>query len=234
MVLCEVRLQKYYPNQIRITVADSRISYPGDKDTPTGSLNFVNLMIDSVLSRLNACCVWFDFKKQILQTPMDQPEYVRIKLSDISQKFIEEYNFTQLVQNGWIYFDILRGWYGLPQPGRISNDLLCKHLEKSGYFEAATTPGLWRHKWRLIQDVLIVDDFGIKYVRNLHALHLLKILEDNHKITGDWEGKRFVGIHLAWNHGDHHAKRTCHIYINGNIEKLLIKYGHLRPSKEQL
>ena len=40
---------------------------------------------------------------------MDCPEYVRIKLSDITQEFIEEYNLTPLVQKVWIYFDILHG-----------------------------------------------------------------------------------------------------------------------------
>ena len=55
---------------------------------------------------------------------MDQPEYVRIKLLDINQEFIEVYNITQLVQNGYIYFEILRGYYGLPQSGRHANNLL--------------------------------------------------------------------------------------------------------------
>ena len=120
---------------------------------------------------------------------MDQPEYVRIKLSDIPQELIEEYNPKQLVQNGWIYFEILRGCYGLTQSGRLANELLCTRLKKAGYYKAATTPGLWRHKWRPIQFVLIVDDFGIKYVRNQHALHILNILEESYEITADWEGK---------------------------------------------
>ena len=55
---------------------------------------------------------------------MDRPDYVGIKLSYITQEFIEEYNLTQLAQNRWIYFEILRGFYGLPQSGRLVNDLL--------------------------------------------------------------------------------------------------------------
>ena len=97
---------------------------------------------------------------------MNRPEYVRIKLSEIPQEFIEEYNLTQLVQNGCIYFEILWGCYGLPQSGRLTNDLLCTRLNNSGYYEAATKPGLWRYKWRPIQFSLIVDDFGIEYVGN--------------------------------------------------------------------
>ena len=82
---------------------------------------------------------------------MERSEYVRIKLSDIQKEFIEEYNLTQAVQNGWIYFEILRGCYGLPQSGRLANDLLRNRLDKAGYCEAATTPGIWTHKWCHIQ-----------------------------------------------------------------------------------
>ena len=81
---------------------------------------------------------------------MDQSEYIHIKLSDIPQEFIEEYNLSKASQNGWIYFEILRGCYGLPQSGRLANDLLRTRLEKADYYEAATIPGLWCHKWRPI------------------------------------------------------------------------------------
>ena len=95
---------------------------------------------------------------------MERSECVHIKLSDIPPELIEEYNLLQSVQNGCIYFEIIRGCYGLPQSGRLTNDLLHTHLEKAGYYDAATTPGLWIHKWCPIQFVLIVDDFGIEYV----------------------------------------------------------------------
>ena len=110
---------------------------------------------------------------------MDKPEYMRIKLSDIIQEFIEEYNITLLVQNWWIYLEILCEWYGLPQSGKLTNDFLCTRLEKAGYYKAATTPGLRLHKWRPIRFFLIVGDFGIKYAGKQHALYILKILEQH-------------------------------------------------------
>ena len=90
MVVCEVRPQKEDPNRTR---------YQGDIGTPIGSLNLVMLVINSVLYCCNARFVCFDLKNFYLQTPMDQPDYLRIILSDIPQEFIEEYNPTQLVQN---------------------------------------------------------------------------------------------------------------------------------------
>ena len=101
---------------------------------------------------------------------------MHIKHSDIPQEFIEKYDLKQSVQNGWIYFEILRGCYGLPQSGRLANKLLHTCIEKAGYYKADKTPGLWSYKWRPVQFVLIVDNFGIKYVGKEHALHLLNIL----------------------------------------------------------
>ena len=59
-----------------------------------------------------------------------------------------------------------------------------------------------------IQFVLIVDDFGIEYVGKQHALHLLKILEQNYEITSDWDGNKFTGIDIACNYYKQHANRT--------------------------
>ena len=53
MVVCEVQPQKEDPNRTRITVAGSRICYSGNIGTPTGYLELLKLMINSVLSRQN-------------------------------------------------------------------------------------------------------------------------------------------------------------------------------------
>ena len=88
MVVCEVKPHKEDPNQTRITVAGGQIFYPGDVGTPTGSLNLVKLIMNIVLWRSNARFFCFDLKDFYLQTPMEQSEYLRIKLLDIPQEFI--------------------------------------------------------------------------------------------------------------------------------------------------
>ena len=114
---------------------------------------------------------------------MEQSKYVRIKLSDTPQEFIEEYDLSEAYKNGWIYFEILLGCYGLPQSRCLANDLLHTCIEKTGYYESTKTPGFWIHKWRPVQLILLVDDFGIEYVGKEHALHLLETLELNYKIN---------------------------------------------------
>ena len=144
---------------------------------------------------------------------MDRPEYVRIKISDIPQEFIDEYDLTNHTCNGWVYFEIVKGCYGLPQSGKLSNDLLRTRLNQEGYYETTTTAGLWKHRWRPIMCVLIVDDFGIEYVGDEHVQHLQRVLEAHYTITTDWKGQKFAGIDLEWNYTKNHAERTCRLSI---------------------
>ena len=114
-------------------------------------MELVKLIINSFLSRPGARFACFDIKDFYFDTPMDRLEYARIKLSVIPQEIIDEYSLLDYEHNGWVYFDIARGCCCLPQSGRLDNDLLLKKLNKEGYFEASTTPGIWSHKWLPIQ-----------------------------------------------------------------------------------
>ena len=82
----------------------------------------------------------------------------------VPQEFIEMYELQDKIKNGYIYMRIIHGIYGLPQAGKLANDLLKKPLAEEDYFEVDHTPGLFKHKWRPIWFTLVVDDFGIKYV----------------------------------------------------------------------
>ena len=66
--------------------------------------------------------------------------------------------------------------YGLPQAGMLANKLLKRRLAKHGYYEVRHTPWYWRHTWHPIDFTLVVDDFGVGYENNEHALHLLQSL----------------------------------------------------------
>ena len=86
---------------------------------------------------------------------MDEPKYVGIKFKDIPQEFAGEYNLKEYVHEGWVYFEIVKGCYGLLEAGRLANDLLRERLAKEGYYEAEAS-GLWKHEARPIQFVLVV------------------------------------------------------------------------------
>ena len=88
--------------------------------------------------------------------------------------------------------------YGLPQSGLLANKLLENRINKRGYQQSKLVTRLWKHNWRPIQFTLVVDDFGVKYVGEKHALHLKQTLEENHKVTIEWDGTKYIGITLDW------------------------------------
>ncbi len=148
----------------------------------------------------------------------------------IPQEFINEYKLAGLDRDGWIYFKICQGCYGLPQAGILANNLLQSQLNAEGFYEVASTPGLWCHKWRLIQICLIVDNFGKEYVGLEHFTYFLDILKKFHGVQYNMAGNRFAGMDIKWNY----ASCCCRISMPGYISLLLLKYKHPQSAKPRL
>ena len=88
---------------------------------PTVDLLTIKLLINSVISTPNVKFMTIDIKDFYLDTPMAQSEYMRLKLSNLPKNIISQYNITQKTTNdGWVYVEIKRGMYGLPQAGLIA------------------------------------------------------------------------------------------------------------------
>ncbi len=94
MVACEVRPEKDDPDRTRITIGSNRICYLGNMGTNTALLELLKLLLNSVLYRKGAWFSTINLKNFYLDTPMPDPEYVCIKLSDIPDKFTKEYNLS--------------------------------------------------------------------------------------------------------------------------------------------
>ena len=127
----------------------------------TASIKLLRLMINSVISKTGEKFAALDISNFYLDTPMKKAEYVKIQFSKIPLEFVDEYNLQEYAHKVWVYFECLQGAYELPQYGILANNLIRSRLEKEGYYETETTPGLWHHKWRPIMFCLIVDDFGV-------------------------------------------------------------------------
>jgi hypothetical protein len=78
---------------------------------------------------------------------------------------------------GYVYCKIHQGMYGLLQAGIIAQELLTKRLKEQGYSQSNTTPGLWTYEWHLITFSLVLDNFGVKYIGEEHAQHLLQMVQ---------------------------------------------------------
>jgi hypothetical protein len=132
-------------------------------------------------------------------------------------------------RNGKVYIRIDKGMYGLPQSGRLANNLLVTRLAPHGYRPCTHTHGLWRHDTKHITFTLVVDDFGIKYLGKENADHLLNALKEHYEVTKDWAGKLYCGISLDWNYDN----RTVDLSMPGYIANALHKFQHKQPDRPQ-
>jgi hypothetical protein len=123
---------------------------------------------------------------------------MKLTLSIIPQEIIDKYIFLEKAKNGFVNIQMNKGMYGLPQAGRLANDLLVKRLAHHGYRPVPHTHGLWQHDTRPVTFTLVIDDFRIKYVDKENAYHLLNALKQDYKVTEDWTGGLYCGIKLDW------------------------------------
>ncbi len=153
-------------HRTRITAGRDRINYPDDVRTPTADLRLVKTLLNSVILTKRAKCAMLNAKNFYLNTPIKQYEYMQIKITDIPEEIIEHYKLREiLTEDGYIYCEIQKGMYGLPQAGIITQELLQERLTKVGYHQSQISPGLWTHKMRNICFPLVVDDIAIKYTK---------------------------------------------------------------------
>jgi hypothetical protein len=139
------------------------LHYPGDCGTPTIDMITVKLHLNSIISTKNARCCTIDLKDYYLNTPMDRPEYMHMKIGDLPPNVIKAYNLNDLAtDNGAIYIKIQKGMYGLPQAGTLAQNLLKKSLNQHGYHQNNFTSGLLKHDWQPLLLTLCVHNFGIK------------------------------------------------------------------------
>ena len=227
---CNERPEKADPNRVRITVGGDRINYPFDVGTPTADMLLVKLLFNSVISTPGAKFMSLDISNFYLETPMKRYEYMRIRLADIPEEVIEHYKLKEKAnKDGFVFVEIRRGMYGLPQAGIIAQELLEKRLNERGYQQSKFTPGLWTHKTRSIKFALVVDDFAIKYENEEDAQHLLDSLTPHYQITVDKEGTRFIGLTLEWDY----KNQEVHVSMPGYVEKALTRFNHPKPKKPQ-
>ena len=218
------------PNQTRLVAGGDRVHYPGNAGTPTADLLTVKLLINSIISIAGAKFMTMDIKDFYLNTPMARYKYMRLCITNMPEDVIEHYNLRdKATPNGYVYCKIQKGMYGLPQAGIIVQQLLEERLKKHGYCQSQTTPGLWKHDTQSISFSLVVNDFGVKYVGEENAQHLLDTVRQYYKCSCNWEGERYCRITIKWDY----KGRKVHLAMPGYLPKALTCFKHPIPSTPQ-
>ena len=62
----------------------------------------------------------------------------------------------------------------------------------------------------------------MEYVGEEHAKHLEGTLEENYKVTTEWNGKGYIGITLDWDH----KIQQVHLSVTGYIKTVLKQFQY--------
>ena len=181
--------------RIRGTAGGDRINYDGPKKANTAALSTVKLLLQSVVSG-NANFMTLDIKDFYLNTLLPRSEYLRIPLKFLSNTILEKYNLQKFIHNCSILFEVTKSMYGLPHAGRISQDGLIERLASHGYMQTGTTC-LCRHATNSVTFTLVVDDFGVKYMREADAYDLIHCLQLYYEITIKKIPTKYLGLTIA-------------------------------------
>ena len=98
-----------------------------------------------------------------------------------------------------------------------------------GYFQSKIVPGLWKHKTCQNQFVLVVDDFGVKYISKQDLDHLIDTLCKNYDVTVKLNGKEYIKIELGWDF----KNSKVHLSMNPYLEKAHRQFDNFVPTKKQ-
>jgi hypothetical protein len=132
-------------NRVCIIVGRNLINYPYKLTTWTADMVSSKIMWNSIISMPNAKFGGADIRNMYLKTPLNRYKYMKTPLRLILDNIIEHYGLHEKAIDGYVYMDIKKGMYGLPQAGILANKLLKLHLACHRYFKQPQTPGLCKH-----------------------------------------------------------------------------------------
>ena len=181
---------------------------------PTADILTVKLLLNSVVSTPGAKFFTMDISNFYLNTPLKRKEYVRMKLGDFHKSVVKQLGLCRCVQRN----------VQAPAGGNSGAKVAGKRLNAAGYHPSQYTPGLWTHEWRPICFTVVVDYFGVKYVGEDHAQHLLDVVKQYYKVTDDLstetQSDKVIDITLEWDY----EKRRVHLSMPGYVPEALIRF----------
>ncbi len=100
-------------------------------------MTLFKILLNSTISTKGAKCMTIDISNFYLKTQMARQEYIILKTTDIPEEIIKQYKLKDIeTSDSYIYCEIKKGMYGLPQSGILAQRLLEERLSKAGYIKA--------------------------------------------------------------------------------------------------
>jgi hypothetical protein len=113
--------QKNDPHCIHITASVNLITYNSSPSIQTADLDMANLHWNSVISTPRAKYMCLDIKNFYLTVQLQYFNYMCMPLILFPIWIQEQHNMKQLAYQGYVYLEMLRVVWGLPQAGILAN-----------------------------------------------------------------------------------------------------------------
>ena len=152
------------------------IEYYIDVSTPTINLPSEKCLISSNLSTHNEKLMLAGVNNFYLNTDMERYEYINLRIDIIPEEIIVQCDLRELVEDAWVYTEIMKGIYGLQQARVLANQKLKTYLVKYRCISTRYTAELWTHTTTNIKFTLCIDGFLVKYVNANDEIYLLNAL----------------------------------------------------------
>jgi hypothetical protein len=120
------------------------VEYTGNVTTQTADIQTAKSLFNSVVSTPSARFMTLDLKDFYLCSDLPDYEDVRIPTHMMPPAIVKLHQLESKISNGYVYAEMRKGMYGLPQAGKLANDWLRKFLAPFGHVPCPVTPGLWK------------------------------------------------------------------------------------------
>jgi hypothetical protein len=228
-VVCANRPRKTNPKRVRWTAGGDKVEYTGNVTTQTADIQTAKCLFNSVVSTPNGQLMTLDLKDFCLCSDLPDYEYICIPTHMLPPAIVKLYQLEPKISNGYVYTEVRKGMYGLPQAGKLANNRLHKFLAPFGYVPCPVTPGLWKHLHSDLMFTLVLNDFGIRYTNKQDVGDLIATINKEYKCSQDWTGNRYIGLTLNWNYEKHYVDLS----MPGYIARALQRFVHPTPERPE-
>ena len=114
-IVTSIRPQKHETHRTRLTVGGNLLDYHGDTSTTTIDVTTTKIHLNSIISTPNAKFATVDIDNFYLNNLLPESEWMKLPIFIIPNELIQRYYLHDIVSDGWVYVETLKGIYGLKQ-----------------------------------------------------------------------------------------------------------------------
>ncbi len=100
------------------------VSYEGELSVHTADINTLKIHWNSVISNRKAKYMCLDIIFFYLTAALEYFEYMKIPLALFPTWIVDQYDMSKHHKDGWVYLEMRRAVWGLPQAGILANKKL--------------------------------------------------------------------------------------------------------------